>query len=535
MNLKQFFLFTPPKGVDEFTLTNTPMPDNTFTEPGTVQAAIADNLNKVKAIYTMPTNFPTIIREFEIKWKDSKVAAFILFIDGMVDKNIINDNILKPLMITSNIKDDLKTELVDYVEKRLITHSAIDSVSEFDEIIQKVNFGNCAIFIDGVAKAIIADVKSWEHRAVGRAVTEEVIHGPHEVFNEVLLNSFALVRRAVKDPNLVVESIILGRRSKTNCALFYIKDITNKQLVDEARRRLNGIDTDFILSSGQLEQFIENKTFVPIPQFMTTERPDRLAISLLEGKIAIMVDGSPNAIIAPVSIFEFISSPEDMYLRFPFANMLRVIRILGLVLSFLLPGLFVSIVNFHKEMIPTDLLFTIVATQEKVPFPLLLEVLIMDLLFELVREAGIRIPNPIGAALSIVGTLILGQSAVSANLVSPIVIIIVALTAIGSLATPNYTLGFSFRYIRFFYTIMGGIAGFLGLIAAFFITNVIFASVKSLGVPIFVPFAPKKGAGLIKKVFASPAWDYENRDAYLHPMNNNKQPKISRKWNKDKE
>ena len=251
---------------------------------------------------------------------------------------------------------------------------------------------------------------------------------------------------------------------------------------------------------------------------------------LTEGRVAIIVNGSPFALVMPITINDLIHSPEDLYLRFPYANLLRIIRIFAIFMSVMLPGIYLAITNFHHEMIPTDLLFAIEASREKVPFPSLVEILIMEISFELIREAGIRIPGPIGPTLGIIGALILGQAAVAANIVSPVMVIIVAVTGIGSFAIPNFSLGFAFRVMRFAYIFLGAMVGFLGIATGAFIQGVWLINAKSFGVPFISPYAPKTAGSYIDGFFRAPVWKQEKRPDFVNPKDVERQPKISRKW-----
>lgn len=511
--------------------------NNQAREKSEINKTLSVNLEYMKKVYSIPKNGDMILREFDIVVKDKVIPAFMLFYDGMVDRKVINDDILQPLMLLSNldIKGDNKN-IAQYIKSHILPHNQLKEAKEYRKIIDEINFGGCGIFVDGINVAFVADVKGWEHRNVSRPNTELVIRGPQEGFTEVIRVNTALIRKIIKDEDLIIENIEIGRRSKTPCALLYIKDIANDSLVDEMRRRLDNIKVDYIVDSGELEQFIEDSGLLPAPQLLSTERPDRVATLLAEGKVAVILNGSPFALVAPTTLSELVQSPEDLYIRFPYANLLRAIRILGILLSLLLPGMYIAITNFHQEMIPTDLLMAIEASREKVPFPSIVEILIMEISFELIREAGIRIPGPIGPTLGIIGALILGQAAVAASIVSPILIIIVAVTGIGSFAMPNFSLGLTFRLLRFAYIFLGGMAGFLGITVGLFIQGLFFASSKSFGVPITVPFAPKTSGAMDNELSRAPIWKQEMRADYLNTKDEKKQPKISRKWEqKDQE
>lgn len=500
-------------------------------EKGDISKSLSENLKYIKERFTVPDNGDFIIREFDVIVKDKAIPAFLIFYDGMVDRKGINDNLMQPLMLLSNL--DIKSnekDVATYVRDHLLPQNQLIETKKYDKVVDEVNFGGCAIFIDGVDSAFVADVKGFEHRGVERPNTELVIRGPQEGFTEIIRVNTALLRKRLKDEDMIAENVEIGERSKTPCALVYIKDIANDSLVDEVRRRLKSIKIDYLNDSGELEQFIEDSTFMPAPQISATERPDKVANLLSEGKVAVIVNGSPFVLVMPISFHEMLHSPEDTYLRYPFSILLRSIRILGLVTALLLPGLYIAITNFHQEMIPTSLLLAIEASREKVPFPSIVEILIMEISFELIREAGIRIPGPIGPTLGIIGALILGQAAVAANIISPILIIIVAVTGIGSFAFPDFSLAFAFRFLRFGYIILGVMSGFLGIATGLFIHGIWFCKSKSFGVPFMVPLGPVTKGGSVYSVFRPPVWKKEMRPDYMNPKDERRQPKISRGW-----
>lgn len=494
-----------------------------------------ENLKYIKNRFSIPANSDVIIREFDIVIKDDVLAAFMVFYDGMVDRKVINDNILQPLMLLSNL--DIKNEegtVVEYIRNHLIPHIDLKQVRDYTKVIDEVNFGGCGLFIDGIDSAFTADVKGFEHRGVERPNTELVIRGPQEGFTEVIRVNTALIRRRLKDEDLIVENIEIGQRSKTPCAMLYIRDIANESLVQEVRRRLNSIKIDYLNDSGELEQYIEDSTFLLAPQTSATERPDKAAALLSEGKVVVLVNGSPFALSMPVSLHELMHASEDIYTRFPNTILLRLIRQIGMLMALLLPGLYIAITNYHQEMIPTSLLLAIGAARERVPFPSILEILIMETAFELIREAGIRIPGPIGPTLGIVGALILGQAAVAANIISPILIIVVAVTGIGSFALPNFSLAFGFRFLRFGYIFLGSLAGFLGIATGLFIHGILFCKAKSFGVPFMVPLGPVTSGNFMDAVFRYPIWKMEKRPDYMNTKDIRRQPKVSRGWTEEK-
>lgn len=498
---------------------------------GEIHGSLQFSLQKMKKIYSADINGDFVIREFHIRVKDKIYPAFTCSFDGMVNTSLVNTTILQPLMTLSVMPMDTEDQsLEEVVYNHLVPHNQISKCKTYQEVVDQVNFGGIALFIDGLNVAFAGDVKGWEHRSVEQPTSELNIRGPKEAFNEIIRSNTALLRKTLKDENLIVEDVQVGTRSKTPCSIVYIKNIANESLVDEVRRRLKSIKVGYLQDAGELEQMLEDSTFLPAPQMLLTERPDRVAAYLGEGRVGIIVHGSPYAIIVPITLFNLIHSPEDYYLRIPYATLLRFVRILGMLLTLLLPALYLAITNFHQEMLPTDLLLAIASSREKVPFPTIVSLLLMEVSFELIREAGIRIPGPIGTTLGIVGALILGQAAVSANLVSPVLIIIVAVTGIGSFAIPDFSLGYSFRALRFVYIFLASFAGLLGISLCAFVHLLLLVHAKSFGVPFLVPFAPKTTGKRTDTVFKTPLWKEEDRPDYLNPKDVKRQPFISRGW-----
>lgn len=489
------------------------------------------NIRAIKRIYKIPDNSDLVTREFNITVKDKVLKGFIVFVDGMTDRVSISNNILQPLMLLSNleIRENIK-DIGQFIYDRLLPFNQINKADNYKKVIESINFGGCAIFINGLEYAFMADVKSWEHRTVSAPRSETVIRGPQEAFNEQLRANTALLRKILKDKDLMIEGTTIGKRSNTPCAVLYIRDIANASLVQEVIKRVKSINIDYIFDTGELEQLIEDNTFIAAPQIIATERPDRVAMMLAQGNIAVVMDGSPYVLVMPATITEFLHTTEDTNIRYPYVNFIRIIRIIGVIIALLLPGLYIAVTNFHQEMIPTNLLFAIEASRENVPFTSVVEILIMEFSFELIREAGIRVPGAIGSTIGIVGGLILGQAAVTANLVSPIMIIIVAITALGSFSIPSFSMSFSIRLIRFAYIILGATAGFLGIALGLTINALMLAASKSFGVPFLAPFGPVTKGRYSDKLSRKPIWKQENRPDYLNPKDIKSQPEISRSW-----
>ena len=521
-----------------------------FSDVKEIFPSIDVNIEYIKVKYNLLINSDIVLREFLLTARNKQYRAFLLFIDGMTDMDLVNNYVLKPLMLKNNansfdgnqnqvvseavtnnitVRKVKKFNIKEYILNCLLPQNNVKPQKEFKEIFSSVNSGNCALFIDTLDIAFDIDVKGFQTRAINKPENEVVLRGPQEAFVENLRTNTSLIRRIINNENLIMENIRVGKISKTVCSVCYMRNIANDDLVAEVKYRLNNIDIDYLVSSGQLEQLLEDNTKYSLPQIISTERPDKTSTYLLEGRVVVLVNGSPYALIVPAVFVDFLESSEDKNIKFQFANLLKVIRIASFLITLLLPGIYVAITSFHLEFIPTELLFAIVASRASVPFSIIFEIIIMELSFELIREAGLRVPSPIGPTIGIIGALIIGQSAVEAGIVSPILIIIVAITGITSFAIPDYYLAFHCRIWRFVYIIFGYLAGLLGIAFASFIHILIATKVQSFGVSYLEPYIPSK-CRLSSGIFNKPIWKREKREDFLDTKKKDKQEHISMKW-----
>ena len=485
------------------------------------------DLNTLKQEFGYKISGDVKLREFTVRIDSTDVDASLFYIDGLVNKSILNDFILMPMMIHSR---EMNIAAVGDVLSTLLPQAEVSEEDKVSELSYALNFGSAILLVNGFCKAIAIDIKGWNSKPIGEPQSEKVIRGPNDAFNEQLRSNTALIRRLIRSSDLISTEKKIGTISQTPCSILYMKSIADDSLVNEIIRRVDNIAIDYIMTSAELELYIEEKTFSAIPQFLSTERPDRTAKAILDGKVAILVDGSPYALLMPATFYELNESTEDAYLRYPYANMMRIVRAVAFFFSILLPGIYIAIMNFHNELLPTNLLIAIIAAKQEVPFPGFIELLFMEIALEIIREAGVRVPTPSGSTLSIVGALILGQAAVEAGIVSPVVIIVVSLAAIGSFATPNYYLGLSARVMKFVYIFLGGFAGLLGISAGLFIHALLWISTNSIGTGMFAPFAPRTANGVSAGIFISPIWKRERRPDYQNPKRKYKEKKISRQW-----
>ena len=507
------------------------------------------NLEYIKVKFNSIINSDIKIREFDLTARNKLYKAFILYIDGMSDSKSINRFILHPLMLksranTSNSPEEVvssavannitvkkvrKFNLVDYIYSCLIPHNDLKKVKNFEEVISAVNAGNCALFIDTIDTCFVCEVKGYEKRSIDTPRNEIVIRGSQEAFVENIRTNTSMLRRLVNNENLIIEDTSVGAVSQTRIAICYLKDVANDDLVAEVKYRINNLDIDYIIASGQLEDLLKQNSHSSVPELLTTERPDRAASCVLDGKVVIMVNGTPISLIAPCTFFDLLESVEDQNINYRFANLIKVVRLIACFITVLLPGLYIAITNFHEELIPTELLFSIVSSRQAVPITIELEIILMEIAFELIHEAGIRVPSPISTTMSIVGALVLGDAAVNASIVSPISIIIVAISGLTSFAIPNFSLELHFRLLRFGFIFVGWLFGFLGIAIGIFLYLGMLASYSSFGVPFLSPYVPLSNVGT-SGYFFSPYWKREKRSDFLKTKRSNKQDSISMKW-----
>lgn len=516
-------------------------PDS-FLPDSDIYSSLDKNYTYLRVQYNSLINSDVIMRPFQIDIMGKKYGALFVGIDGLISSDLVNNFLLRPLMETnchtkragtskgSSSKTPNKINVEDYIFNKLLPQNTVSKISKFSEVASAINVGNCALFVDSINIAFSIDVKGYDYRGIEAPKNEIVVRGSQEAFVEKLRTNTSILRRLINTPDLIIENTTVGNASKTQVAICYMKNIANSSLVSEVKYRLSNLDVDYVISSGNVEQLIQDNSSIAFPQLVSTERPDKAANHLLEGRVVILVNGSPYSLIAPGILMDFLSSPEDLNLKHQYANLLKIIRLIAAFITLLLPGLYIAILNYHTELVPTELLFTIAGSRNSVPFPVIVEVILMELSFELIREAGLRIPNPIGPTIGIIGALILGDAAVSANLVSPISIIIVALTGICSFAIPDFSLNFTFRIYKFLYILLGYIAGFLGIALGLFAQVSILSSLNSFGVSYLEPYIPVTNFDTSVSYFVNSIWKREHRSDFLNTKRPREQPRISRKW-----
>ena len=448
-----------------------------------------------------------IFRTFNVgKWK-----ASLVYIDGMADKLLLDHYVLKPLMLASKDIED-----VEQIKDNVLAVTDMHEVKKLSEGVNSALSGDTLMFIDNLDCAYVIATRFWPARSVGDPSSETVIRGSRDGLTETIRFNTALIRRRIRDTRLKIKPKIIGTRSKTDVTIMYIDDIVNKEVLKELELRIEKISIDAVLDSAYVEHLIEDNKYSPFPQIQSTERPDVVAAALYEGRVALLVDNSPFAIIVPTTLPNLFQSPDDYYQRWMYSSVVRFIRMLAIFISITAPALYVAITSYHTDIIPTKLAYAIAASREGVPFPAFVEAIIMEMFFALLMEAVVRMPRPIGATIGIVGGLVIGQSAVTAGIVSPIMVIIVAITAITTFVIPNYEVSTAFRLVRFLILIASAIIGFYGIMIGLIILLIHLVRMKSFGVPYLAPAVNTNIRDLKDMYIKEPISDLKERPKYMN-------------------
>ncbi|HWQ42198.1 MAG TPA: spore germination protein [Desulfosporosinus sp.] len=450
-----------------------------------------------------------VFREFFLQGKE-RIPCILGAVDGLVDKNLLDQFILKPLMVDLAGHPELArvtlANVVDITVQSLLPGLEIKKIAKMREAIDAILSGDSVIFFGNLTEAIVIGAKGWPSRGVAEPITESIVKGPREGFSETLRTNTSLLRRKIKHPSLRIISLKLGDLTNTDLVVTYIDKIARPDIVAEVFRRLGSIKMDGMLGNGYIEEMIEDNPYSPFPQIAFTERPDVLAGKLLEGKVGIIVDGTPIVLVVPVELTQFLNVNEDYYQRAMVAILSRFVRYLGAFVALLAPSIYIAVTTFHQEIIPTDLLMSISSGRQGVPFPALLEALTMTVVLEILQEAGLRLPKPIGQTIGIVGALVIGDAAVKASLVSPLMVIIIGLTAVASYAIPTFDLSIAVRLIRFPLMISAGVLGFFGVSVGLYVIAIHLLSLRSFGVPYLSPIAPLRIRALLQDTFVRAPW-----------------------------
>lgn len=461
------------------------------------------------------------IREFTIGGTNKKSA--IIYVEGLYDKELIEDKVLKSIMLedVEKLFHDSEITKIDLMNK-VLPISDLREALNLEKLASEVLAGSTALLVDGIVEVLLLGSAAGKSRNPEEPLSEGLLRGPRIGFTEQLSDNTALLRSHGKNESLEMIQYQVGTRAKKNLVVAYMNDIVNPELLKEVKHRIENIDMDYFPESGYVEQLIEDNSLSPFQQVQNTERPDRVISSLLEGRVAILLDGSPFALIVPVTFSMLLQSPEDYYERWIPGTLLRMLRFLATLFALLAPALYISFISFQPGLIPTKLVVTIIEARQGVPFPSLIEALIMEISIEILREAGVRLPKPIGPAMGIVGGLIIGDAAVNAGIVSPFLVIVVAVTAISSFAIPTYSAGITLRLLRFLAMFSAAILGIYGTIMFVLLLCSHLVRLKSFGVPYVSPAVPYRLGDWKDFLFRLPLKVMKNRPIMLKPKDSDR-------------
>lgn len=478
---------------------------------------ISSNLEKnIKVIENAFQNCGDIVKRRFFVGEKKEIAVYMIYTDNIVNGSAIEESILTNIMNRCRI-DGKKEGMLKRLNEEVIAIGEMTEVKTFQEIFDAVLLGDTILLMDGNDIALQASTKGFPSRGVSEAKTEVVVQGPKDAFTEIGATNIVLIRRRIRDTKLKVKRTKVGKRSKTDVAILYMEDIVRKEILQEVENRINQIDIDVILDSGYIDQLLENKWLSPFPQLQMTERPDKASSALLEGRVVIVIDNTPFVVMVPATLNVFFQAAEDYYDRWEIMSFIRLIRYCAGFLAVALPGLYIALTVFHPSMIPTNLALKIAETRQNIPFPAVGEILIMELAFELLREAGIRLPSPVSSTIGIVGGIIIGQAAVEAGIVSPSVVIVSALTGICTFVIPNIALVSGLRLTKYIVLLFSSLLGLYGFWLALILMLIHMASLKSFHIPFLYPFCSASindYNDLEDSIFRLPLWFMKKRPIF---------------------
>ncbi len=421
--------------------------------------------------------------------KNKEISCFLIYIEVAASNMMLEDSVIGKML--NHMWEMDESGIQKAIEENSLGVSDTKELVSMDEAMAAMLAGNVVLFVDYFDKAIKIGSKGYPGTGVMKADSEKVLRGSKEAFSESVKVNTALIRKRVRDTALKVKETPLGKYSNTMCAMVYVDGLVYPPILENLEKRLEDFEIDGVLDGGVIEHLTADLKYSPFPQYQATERPDRAAMAVLEGRVVLVCDNSPEALVLPATCNSLFQTSDDYYRHFAIVSFLRIIRYMGAFLAVSLPGLYLAAVNFHTQLLPTNLIFSLAEAREGVPFPALVEVLLLELSFELLREAGLRMPGPIGNTIGIVGGLIIGQAAVSANIVSPVVVVVVALTALGSFAVPNEELSEALRLLKYLMLVLCAGFGILGIMFGWLLVLIHLAGLKSFGVSYLMPFAGK--------------------------------------------
>ena len=460
--------------------------NDTLKTRGAAMERYVNDVKKLKELFHFPDNQDVIFRE--VSCADFRLC--VIQIDGMTRSSAVEDFILRA---AQSVEQGVSSaNRLDFLLKRCFSVGQVKKTSDLQEIVSSVLSGMAAAIVEGADEAALMDVRGFEHRAVSQSMNESVVLGSQEGFVESLRTNLTLLHRYLQTPDFMVEFVTAGTKAPLKIALLSLRGVTDESALSEARRRIADLKIEAIHGAGHLQQLIEDNPMAVTPQMLMTERPDRAVAALTAGQFVILADTSCYALIAPCCLFALLQSSDDAFARWQHGSYMRVVRMIGTLFALLLPGLYVALTTYHTHLIPMALLSSIAETRVNVPFPVLFEVAIMEVSFFMIHEANLRIPSQIGASIGIVGALVLGQAAAEASVISPILIIIIALSGLGCYCMPNYAMTVSLILYRLILVVLSAALGLYGITLGLFLSLCQLSALRSFGVPYLAPLAPKR-------------------------------------------
>ncbi|MEH7503583.1 spore germination protein [Neobacillus drentensis] len=449
------------------------------------------------------------------------LEGLIVFFESLTDQQRIQNEIIQPI-------EEKREGNVD----KVITSLEITKKSDLDEVTHALIQGKCALLFEGTVEVYVVDVTAVNKRSILEPENETVIRGAHDGFIEHLMTNLFLVRKRLMNPNLVVRYYQIGKATNTKLALLYMQDLANPDLVKEVDHRINSIAMDTIFSPGFITELIEDNPYSLFPQILFTERPDRVVAHLMEGRVTILSDGDPSALILPVTFFSFYQSPDDYHRKWMVGSFIRLLRLMSFIIATIIPALYIAIIGFHPEILPENLVFSVKSSIDRVPFPPIVEALIMQLTLEVLREAGVRLPSRVGQTIGIVGGLVIGESVVRAGLISYPMVIVIALTAISSFVAPSNEISLSTRLLGFPLMVLSAMFGLIGIMFGMLFILIHLCKLESFGTAYFAPVMPLRIKDLKDTFIRFPIWSLNQRPHDPHPKRLN-QERNSREWEQD--
>ncbi|WEK54107.1 MAG: spore germination protein [Candidatus Cohnella colombiensis] len=470
-----------------------------FQQNNPLSPKLSANLHHIEHMFNLTPDL--VIRH--IHARQGAAPAALVYLDGLVNKDAINNNILRELT---------------HKDPEEVSVGSIHKESEWGQIEDAILQGNSVLFVDGQPDSTIYGTQGWPQRAVEDSHVETSLRGAHQGFVETGSQNIAMIRRYIPNRELKIKELTVGRRGRTKISIMYLADVARPDVLEELETRIKRIDIDAIMNTGELAELIEDNPYSPFPQLILTERPDTATSHILQGRYIVVVDKSPTVMAAPAHFFTFLTSVDDHNYRWMIASFIRTLRFIAVIIALFLPATYITLISFNYEVIPVQLILSIAETRSRVPFPPILEAMLMEITIEMMREAGIRLPTPIGQTIGIVGGIVIGQAAVQAGIVSNIMVVVVATTAIASFLMPNYDMGAAIRLLRFPMMILASMFGIIGIVIGAIALVAHLVSLESFGIPYGSPLAPWRFADMKDMFIRVPIWAMIKRPKSTGPM-----------------